>query len=50
MSAEERASYADSLRALGCADDKGFLLPFTDPQGVLADFRRALEDEASRAR
>jgi hypothetical protein len=41
MDAEQRASYADSLEALGCADDKGFLLPFTDPQGVLPDFRRA---------
>lgn len=49
MSAEQRASYADTLTGLGCADDKGFLLPFTDPQRVLPDFRRAL-DEARRAR
>ena len=45
MSAELRGSYADSLSALGCADDKGFLLPFTDPQGALADFKRALAAE-----
>jgi len=49
MNAEQRASYADSLTSLGCADDKGFLLPFTDPQGVLPDFRRAL-DAARRVR
>jgi len=49
MNAEERASYADALTSLGCADAKGFLLPFTDPQGVLPDFRRAL-DAARRAR
>ena len=49
MSAEQRVSYADTLTGLGCADDKGFLRPFTDPQRVLPDFRRAL-DEARRAR
>lgn len=50
MSAALRATYAETLAGLGCADDKGFLLRFTDPQGVLADFRRALEAEARRAR
>ena len=49
QSAEVRASYADSLNGLGCPDDKGFLLPFTDPQGVLPDFKRALA-EVRRAR
>jgi hypothetical protein len=46
MNAEQLESYADSLTSLGCADDKGSLLPFTDPQGVLPDFRRALRREA----
>lgn len=45
LSAEQRGPYADSLGALGCIDDKGVLLPFTDPQGVLPDFRRALAAE-----
>ena len=43
-----RASFADGLTALGCADDKGFLLPFTDPQGVLADFRRLVAAQKPR--
>ena len=46
MDAERRASFAESLRALGCPDDKGFLLPFTDPQGVLPSFRAALAAES----
>lgn len=50
MSAELRASYADTLAGLGCADDKGFLLPFTDPQGVLPEFSRALATEAPSRR
>jgi len=45
MDAGLRATYAETLVGLGCADEKGALLPFTDPQGVLADFRRAIAGE-----
>jgi len=48
-SAELRATMADGMRGLGCSDDKGMLLPLTDPQGVLPDFHRALaEDRRAR--
>jgi len=43
--AEMRAAMAEGLRHYGCSDDKGMLLPLTDPQGVLADFHRALAAE-----
>jgi hypothetical protein len=44
--AEMRIAMAEGLRYYGCSDDKGMLLPLTDPQGVLADFQRALAAEA----
>ena len=45
-SAEMRKAMADGLGSYGCSDDKGRLLPLTDPQGVLADFKRALAAES----
>ena len=47
--AEMRKAMAEGLSYYGCSDDQGRLLPLTDPQGVLPDFRRAL-DQARRAR
>lgn len=44
-SVEMRKAMADGLGSYGCSDNKGMLLPLTDPQGVLGDFRRALEAE-----
>jgi len=43
--AEFRIAMAEGLRHYGCHDDKGMLLPLTDPQGVLADFKRALAED-----
>jgi hypothetical protein len=44
--AEMRIAMAEGLRHYGCSDERGMLLPLTDPQGVLADFQRALAAEA----
>ena len=50
MNAGQRASFAESLGSLGCADKSGALLPFTDPQGVLPEFRRAVASEQPASR
>lgn len=48
--AEMRVAMAEGLGHYGCSNDKGILLPLTDPQGVLADFKRALAAEMPEKR
>ena len=45
MSREQRATLADVLGNYGCREDDGTLAPLVDPQGVLADFKRAIAAE-----
>jgi len=45
LNSEQRRGLVEILQDYGCRDDQGSLLPLTDPQGVLADFRRALAAE-----
>ena len=50
LSAEQRAGVAGILSGYGCMDDKGFLVPLTDPMGVLPAFRAALAHETGEKR
>lgn len=49
LTAEERAFAADGMAAFGCHDGQGMPVPLTDPQGVLADFKKALAAERRAA-
>jgi len=48
MNREQRAGIAEILGHYGCTDDKGMLVPLTDTNGALADFRKALAAEPKR--